>query len=364
MTANIFLGGVLHPLRPVDNIITDPIVIEGDVPRKINYQIFGTRGKPGVIVVPRHSERRINANRTRFFNPESFQIVVFEYKDEDNLWDISTEHIVEDIKRVAEKVRFSKWHLFSGGWGSTIALLHAQKYPSNVIGLALGAITTGTDAELDYAFSETGPAAKKHPKEFGEFFSVSQLVGNPRKPHSGYEVVQAYYQTITRNIEDSASAPRRAWARWLRVIYSSELSQTGAGILRSGLVPPHFLSTTHFLSPHILVRAPRFQGFSFLQETAIGVRFSHNASGDLERIQPQSVLEENNMKRIKHIPMIFVRGTNDLVCPPEIFEKLQRLRATGNFDQLHLFEVEGAGHSYFDRGNAKILVEEIAKIRR
>ena len=47
--------------------------------------------------------------------------------EQNTTWDL-----VEDIEKLREHLKISKWVVFGGSWGSTLALAYSEKYPERV----------------------------------------------------------------------------------------------------------------------------------------------------------------------------------------------------------------------------------------
>lgn len=58
------------------------------------------------------------------------------------LQDNTTWHLVSDIETLREHLGISKWVVFGGSWGSTLALAYSQKHPDAVKAIVLRGIFT------------------------------------------------------------------------------------------------------------------------------------------------------------------------------------------------------------------------------
>ena len=56
--------------------------------------------------------------------------------------DNTTWDLVEDMERLREHLGISRWVVFGGSWGSTLALAYAQKHPGAVKAMVLRGIFT------------------------------------------------------------------------------------------------------------------------------------------------------------------------------------------------------------------------------
>ena len=62
----------------------------------------------------------------------------------------TTADLVEDIEKIAAKLKLDTFILTGGSWGSTLALAYALKYPKRVKAMVLHGIFTGSQAEIDW----------------------------------------------------------------------------------------------------------------------------------------------------------------------------------------------------------------------
>lgn len=62
----------------------------------------------------------------------------------------TTQHLVEDIEKVAVKLKLDTFILTGGSWGSTLALMYALKYPQRVSKLIVTGVFTASKDEIDW----------------------------------------------------------------------------------------------------------------------------------------------------------------------------------------------------------------------
>ena len=67
----------------------------------------------------------------RFFDPEHYRIILIDQrgcgrsKPQGEVKDNTTDDLVADIEALRLHLNISKWHVFGGSWGSTLALAYA-----------------------------------------------------------------------------------------------------------------------------------------------------------------------------------------------------------------------------------------------
>lgn len=62
----------------------------------------------------------------------------------------TTQHLVEDIEKIAKHLKLDKFILTGGSWGSCLALAYGLKYPKRVQAMVLRGIFTGSLAEINW----------------------------------------------------------------------------------------------------------------------------------------------------------------------------------------------------------------------
>ncbi len=62
----------------------------------------------------------------------------------------TTNELVEDIEKIAKKLKLQKFILTGGSWGSTLALMYALKHPERVEQLVIRGVFTAQKSEIDW----------------------------------------------------------------------------------------------------------------------------------------------------------------------------------------------------------------------
>ena len=109
----------------------------------------------------------------RYFDPESFRIVLFDQRGcgrsrpHASVSDNTTWDLVGDIERIREGLGIDRWMVFGGSWGATLALIYAQAHPDRAAYLALRGVFLMTRAELRWFYG--GGAAQFFPDQWERF---------------------------------------------------------------------------------------------------------------------------------------------------------------------------------------------------
>lgn len=90
------------------------------------------------------------------FNPETQRIIFHDQRGSGKstpageLNDNTTQELVKDIDKVADRLGIDKFVLTGGSWGSTLALVYGIARPKRVIGMVIDGIFTATKEEAEW----------------------------------------------------------------------------------------------------------------------------------------------------------------------------------------------------------------------
>jgi proline iminopeptidase len=178
---------------------------------EIYYEECGNpRGKP-VVVVHGGPGGGCNPTMRRYHDPERYRIVLFDQRgcgrslphaslEANTTWDL-----VADMELLREHLGISRWQLFGGSWGSTLALAYAEMHPDHVRDLILRGIFLLRREELIW-FYQAG-CGWLFPEAFEEFRKVIP-------PDERGDMIAAYYRRLTDPNRDVQVAAARAWSVW------------------------------------------------------------------------------------------------------------------------------------------------------
>ena len=266
-------------------------------------------GGPGGGIIPLYRQ---------FFDSTKWRIILFDQRGcgqstphaelaENTTWDL-----VADIEKLRSHLSISKWTVFGGSWGSTLALTYAQTYVDRCNGLILRGIFMLRPKEIQW-FYQSG-ASNIFPDAWEGYLA-------PIPPEERSDLVTAYYKRLTSNDATVRQTAAKAWSIW-------EAST-------SKLIPD-----THLVE--------RFGRGSFADAFArIECHYFING-GFFDN--PSQLLD--NIDLIRHIPTVIVQGRYDVVCPMTSAWELHRL-----WPESELIIVNDAGHSATEPGITSALVE-------
>lgn len=253
----------------------------------------------------------------QFFDPDHYRIVIFDQRGAGlsrphaSLESNTTQHLIGDIERLRETLSVSRWQVFGGSWGSTLALAYAQAHPDRVSELVLRGVFMLRPKELHWFYqhgaSEIFPDAWQH-----------YLAPIPEAERGN--LLEAYHRRLTHEDESVRMEAARAWSIW-----------EGS----TSFLHPNEAARTEFGEPARALSMARIECHYFLNQGFMA---------------PDQLL--SNIDLIRHIPGVIVQGRYDVVCPPASAWELHAA-----WPESKLVMVPDAGHSAFETGNAAALIQ-------
>jgi proline iminopeptidase len=152
----------------------------------------------------------------RFFDPRRHRAVMFDQRaagrstphasEPDVDWaSIDIDHHIADIEQLRRHVGVERWAVHGYSWGSVLGLSYAERYPERVTAVIVGAISTGTRADIDWL---TIHAGRFFPAEWEAFRNhVPESLRDRR-------LVEAY-NDLLMDPDPAVHEPAAAsWCRW------------------------------------------------------------------------------------------------------------------------------------------------------
>jgi len=257
----------------------------------------------------------------RFFDPKRFRVVIHDQRGAGrsrplgSLVANTTADLVADIERLRRHLGISRWLVFGGSWGSTLALAYGQAHPDRVAGFVLRGVFLGRACEIEWFL---GGIARFFPD-----------VWEPFAAHAGERTPSALLSRYRELLEDPD--PRvhlpaaRAWS-----IYEGACST---------LLP----------SPDTVA--------SFAEDrTALGLaRIEAHYFANALFLPEEGLLAR--MPRIAHLPAEIVQGRYDMICPPA-----SAFALASAWPRARLTIVPDAGHSALEPGIRAALLAALERV--
>ena len=260
----------------------------------------------------------------RFFDPNDYHIILLDQRGAGrslphaSLEANTTQHLIEDFELLRCELGISKWLLFGGSWGATLALAYAQAHPNRALGLILRGVFLGRQKDVDWIY-EAGGASRM----FADYWQVFQKPLVNTDAEATGEMVNTYYKLLCGTDELKRFAAAKAWAAW-------------EGSIATLNPRPHL--GDDFSDGHFALALARIECHYFVNQCFF---------------EPNQLLK--NMHKISHLPGIIVHGRYDMICPAEqAFE----VHALWQACQLHI--VRDAGHAQQEPG----IVDNLIKATR
>ena len=282
-------------------------------------------GNPsGVAVVFLHGGPGSGCNPTqrRFFDPDHYRIILLDQRGcgrsipPGEVSENTTDDLVNDIEFIRNHLGISRWHVFGGSWGSTLALAYAVKHAEQVISLTLRGIFLSRPSELHWFLSEV---RNFHP----ESWHALQQYLPVEKRHD----VLAAFEALVFCDDKTISIP--AAAAWNA--YESNMMS----LLPRENKPTDSKNTDNKTDGEVELARARVQ-IHYIKHLCF--------VGDQD-------LLSGAMQKLSHIPTTIVQGRYDMVCPPISAWELARAMPHAEF-----IMVPDAGHSAMEVGITSALV--------
>jgi proline iminopeptidase len=273
-------------------------------------------GGPGGGTEPKHR---------RFFDPARYRIVLFDQRgcgrstpfaslEENTTWDL-----VSDIEVLREHLGISRWQVFGGSWGSTLALAYAETHPERVSELVLRGIFLIRPEEIRWFYQEG--ASWVFPEAWREF--ETHIPAEERG-----DFLRAYHARLTSPDPAVQRAAAKIWSVWEG---------------RTSCLLPN---------PELIARTGGDQ-FSLAFARIEAHYFVHDAWLAGER----ALLA--NAGKIRGIPGVIVQGRYDVVCPVKSAWDLRQA-----WPEAELRIVPDAGHAASEPGTVHELVSACDRFAR
>jgi proline iminopeptidase len=258
----------------------------------------------------------------RHFDPAFYRIILYDQRGSGQstplgeLTDNTTTHLVADIEALRTYLGVSRWLVFGGSWGSTLALAYAEAHPQCVLGLVLRGIFLGAPQEIDWFMHGIRFVFPEAWRSFAGFL--------PEAERS--DLLANYYRRL---IDPAAGVHMPAAHAWSR--YESSCST---------LLPDPDL-VAHFDEDAVALAIARIEAHYFVHKLFL----------------PEGALLAG-VEKIRRIPSVIIQGRYDAVCPIMTADELHYA-----WPEADYIVVPDAGHSAREPGIARELVAATDRFR-
>ena len=224
-----------------------------------------------------------------FFNPKHYHIILMDQRGSGQSLPFgeieknTTQHLIDDMEAIRKKLAIEKWLLFSGSWGSTLALLYAQQHSQHVLGMILRGVFLARQKDLDW-YTKDG-AGRIFPEKWEQLSHCTPHLTENNFLNDLHKGIFGTDKTIQQQIA-------KAWSEWGgQVALMQQYREDKENTERSE---------------------------KMIQQAQMEIHYAHNNYF----INENQVLD--NCNRLQAIPSIIIHGRNDLVCPLEAGLSLHR----------------------------------------
>lgn len=289
----------------------------------IHQLYFEECGNPdGVPIVVLHGGpgSGCNPGQRRYFDPAHYRIVLFDQRGSGRskpagcIEENTTQLLVADIERLREQLNISKWLVFGGSWGCTLALSYAVAYHERIQGLILRGVFLARSEELHWFLYDV-----RHffPEAWAQFISVLDDQEQP-------DILAGYTKLLIDGDAVSQTLAAKTWSNFETAIMTL-LPATTTPIAKDEAMVNRLKVHLHYLLHDCFLR-----GTPLLA----------------------------NISTLRNIPTIIVQGRYDMVCPVQTAHTLHRAWPEAEFNII-----ANAGHSGMEPGIASALVDATEKFK-
>lgn len=269
---------------------------------------------------------------SQYFNSDDYRIVLYDQRGSGkstpkfSLQDNTTQHLVEDLNKLRVDLvgEEGKVLLFGGSWGAALAILYAESYPDNCLGLILRGTFLGRKQDSSAFLRDDCQAALNNPPEWKRF--KSHVFANPEGSHSFEEIITAYYEKAKSDDQAVWMPAASAFTLWEKVNSFTDEEQIKQAIEWSkdnddakamGRIEIHYMANDIFLEPNQIV---------------------------------------DRIHLLKDLPIYFVQGIHDNICPKDQTELLVGILKDADAKFITPLYTD-AGHSISEIANIDGLVK-------
>lgn len=201
----------LYPLtEPYDHGLLD--VGDG---HRVHWETYGNpAGKPAVFLHGGPGQGSA-PGMARPFDPARYRVVLLDQRGcgrstphaTASVRANTTDHLVADLEKLRQHLGIERWLVSGGSWGTTLALVYAERFPERVSEIVVSAISTTRRSEIDWLYRGV---RRFFPEEWARFTLGAE------------DDVAAYARLMADPDPAVRQRAAAAWCRWEEVVLSLE----------------------------------------------------------------------------------------------------------------------------------------------
>ena len=293
---------------------------------QIYYEECGNPSGSPVVFLHGGPGSGCNPTQRRFFDPAHYRIVLLDQRGcgrstpQGETKNNTTNDLVNDIETLRLYLGITKWHVFGGSWGSTLALAYAIKHTQQVISLILRGIFLSRTSELNWFL---GDVQHFYPEVWHKL--VQYL---PKSEQN--DVLNAYTNRIFSDDLNINAAAAVQWNAFENAIMRLKPMESASNTNEPTSKTAEELqkeSTTEIARARVQLHYIQHQCF---------------VDGELMLTQAMNLAD---------IPTAIVQGRYDMVCPPQTAWALHQAMPHATLEMI-----ADAGHSAMEPGITSALI--------
>ncbi len=278
------------------------------------YEVSGNpKGKP-VVFLHGGPGGGTQPLQRRFFDPARYRIVLFDQRGagqstpSGSLEANTTGHLVQDIETLRRHLGITRWVVFGGSWGSTLALSYAGAHPEACVALVVRGIWLGRKRDIDWWIYGLNRIYPDHWEAFAGHLP----------PWERDDLVEGYVRRLSDPDPKIHMPAAIAWRRFDQSASTllpreDDPAPAGPRTLAVARIEAHYVRHLAFLEDSELLRG---------------------------------------VGRFRHVPGVIVHGRYDMIAPVEGAFALARA-----WPEARFILVEGESHSVADPGIRRALLD-------
>ncbi len=288
---------------------------------QLRYEVSGNPDGQPVLFLHGGPGSGCKPEQRRFFDSRRWRIVLFDQRGAGgstptgSLVANTTQHLVADIETLRNHLAITRWVVFGGSWGSTLALAYAAAHAQACAGLILRGVWLARRQDIAWWMHDV---RRVFPEPWEAF--VGHLAPDERA-----DVVAAYGRRLTDPdpaVHMPAAIAWRSYDQKLSTLLpaTDDVAPPGLQTLAVARIAQHYVRHEAFL-----------------------------AEGELLR----------GVARFRHVPGVIVHGRYDMIAPIDGAIALARA-----WPQARLVIVEDGSHSTAEAGVRNALMEAVEGFQR
>ena len=179
---------------------------------KIAYAVIGSTDKIPLLFLHGGPGSDSHPEHAKLFNLDKHYVVMFDQRGcgrstpSGDIEHNTTQYLINDIEQLRVTLNISRWKVYGGSWGATLALEYAKQYPAHILSIILRGSFAARKQDLDWFIQPDG-IAQQHPESYQKL--CRQLI-----PAAGQPLTSRLYELLINRNEERAYQAALSWDHW------------------------------------------------------------------------------------------------------------------------------------------------------